>query len=171
VCACIIILRSAVTFWGYRLFLDLFNDASAIAEWLSIMEMRRAWKQLLWNQEHCCFSLHSGWVTYSSFILGEYQEFESRLGEVLRGFLSSPRYLLIQFQKYAKTVYIQKFVHMLQTWANNSARERLVTVGAEVLATSCWKHLSQVSVLNSSSSRAVESIVWVTWTFCLWFRI
>jgi hypothetical protein len=49
--------------------------------------------------------------------------------------------------------------------------ERLVTVAAEVLATSCWKHLSQVSVLNSSSSCAVQSIVWVTWTFCLCFEI
>jgi hypothetical protein len=42
----------------------------------------------------------------------------------------------------------------------------------EVLATPCWKHLSQISVLDSSSSRAVKkSFVWATWTFCLCFKI
>jgi hypothetical protein len=37
--------------------------------------------------------------------------------------------------------------------------ERLVMVAAEVLAMPCGKHLSQVSDLDSSSSRAAESIV------------
>jgi hypothetical protein len=57
------------------------------------------------------------------------------------------------------------------TWRVSDRYERLVTVAVEVLATPCWKHLSQVSVLDSSSSRAVEYIVWVTWTFCLCFKI
>jgi hypothetical protein len=45
------------------------------------------------------------------------------------------------------------------TWRVSDRYERLVTVAVEVLATPCWKQLSQVSVLDSSSSRAVESIV------------
>jgi hypothetical protein len=57
------------------------------------------------------------------------------------------------------------------TWRVSDRHERLVTVAAEVLATPCLKHLPQISVLVSSSSRAVESIVWVTWTFCLCFKI
>jgi hypothetical protein len=40
--------------------------------------------------------------------------------------------------------------------------ERLVKVAAEILATSSRKHLSQVSVLDSSSSRTILSLVWAT---------
>jgi hypothetical protein len=57
------------------------------------------------------------------------------------------------------------------TWRMSDRYGRLVTVAVHVLATSCWKHLSQASVLDSSSSRAVESIVWVAWTLCLCFMI
>jgi hypothetical protein len=48
------------------------------------------------------------------------------------------------------------------TWCVSDRYEQLVTVAVEVLAISSWKHLSQVSVLDNSSSRAVESIViWI----------
>jgi hypothetical protein len=67
--------------------------------------------------------------------------------------------------------YNVSYRHGKTTWRVSDRYERLVTVAAEVLATPCWKHLSQVSVLDSSSSRAVESIVWVKWTFCLCFKI
>jgi hypothetical protein len=45
------------------------------------------------------------------------------------------------------------------TWRVSGRYLRLVTVAVGVLATPCWKHLSQVSVLDSSSCRAVESTV------------
>jgi hypothetical protein len=67
---------------------------------------------------------------------------------------------------------VLRYTYGQTTWRLSDRYERLVTVAAEVLSTPRWKHLSQVSVPDSSSSRAVESIVWVTWTLCcLCFKI
>jgi hypothetical protein len=67
--------------------------------------------------------------------------------------------------------FISYFRYEQTTWCVSDSHERLETVAVEVFAMPCWKHLPQVSVLDSSSSRAVKSILWVTWTFCLCFKI
>jgi hypothetical protein len=47
--------------------------------------------------------------------------------------------------------------HRHTAWRVSDRYERLVTVVVQVLITSCCKYLSQVSVLDSSSRRAVKS--------------
>jgi hypothetical protein len=71
----------------------------------------------------------------------------------------------------AKINLVWKIYRYWQTTVSmNNHYEKLITVAVEVLATPCWKHVSQVSVLDSSSSHAVESTVYAIWTLCLHLR-
>jgi hypothetical protein len=62
---------------------------------------------------------------------------------------------------------VYSYTYGQTTWRVRDRYERLVTVAAEVLATPCWKHLSQVSVLCSSR---VHSVSHVNVLFVLRFR-
>jgi hypothetical protein len=57
-----------------------------------------------------------------------------------------------------------KYRYGQPTWHVSDSYKQLITAVVDVLAMPCWKHWSQVSVLDSSSSRAVESTVRVMWT-------
>jgi hypothetical protein len=64
---------------------------------------------------------------------------------------------------------------MEKIWANYVAHERPLRAARNgcggSLGHAMLKTFASSSVLDSRKSRAVESIVWVTWTFCLCFKI
>jgi hypothetical protein len=132
------------------------------------------WAVLRWNQSSKCSSSH--WTIQHlwprSRLLAHLSVFAVKSENTVNNIDQSQ---IKVRTKCCVLTHIRKHLNMYKygqnIWCVSDRYERLVTVAAEVLTTPGWKHSSQVPVMDSGSSRAIKSTVWVTWTFCLRFYI